>query len=321
MRATLLTSAAGLLLLSPVLAGDRPVFGILVQPLQLDNPRDQLLLKYGEMYLVASYVKAIEAAGARAAPVLYNSTKDDLRALFGRLSGLILPGGHVGHVHTDYADAVYTLLDLAAGEAGFPVHGTCLGSQMLAQWASGDLDNSVLSKTDAENLNLPLRPRPSWTSSWLLDGAPPAALASLEYSNSTVNLHGYGVLPSKFDSGGKLDTGVLNPLATSVGNDGVEFVALYEGVPPQYAAWSATQYHPEKNAFEWGGGYQKSSTAVHSDAGIEASTWLMRKLVNASRAVAHEWVEDDPTFPLMRQFAPVPGGGDSGFDWESCYFW
>ena len=63
-------------------ANPRPVVGILVQPLQPDVASDQPLLRYGSMYLPASYVKLVEAAGARVAPVFYNSTAAQLKAKF-----------------------------------------------------------------------------------------------------------------------------------------------------------------------------------------------------------------------------------------------
>ena len=315
-------------------ANPRPVVGILVQPLQPDVASDQPLLRYGSMYLPASYVKLVEAAGARVAPVFYNSTAAQLKALFARLSGLVLPGGHVSILDTSYADAVYSLLDLAAAEPapGFPVHGTCMGSQQMAQWASGAFARSVLSATDAEQLLLPLAPvAPNWDDSWLLAGAPADVLAALTRANATVNLHHYGVTPSKFDAGGTLDTGALRPLATSTGADGVEFVALYEGAPADAGGrglpWSASQYHPEKNAFEWSEPYDASAeasdvAAAHSDAACDAALWLMRRLVSAARnAPGHAWNDSDARFPLIREFAPVPGGPDSGFNWESCYFW
>ena len=57
-----------------------------------------------------------------------------------------------------------------------------------------------------KDLLLPLAPRaPYWDSSWLLEGAPAGALAALTATNSTVNLHNYGVLPSEFDAGGRLE--------------------------------------------------------------------------------------------------------------------
>ena len=56
---------------------DRPVLGLLAQPADTDfGPR-------GTQYLIASYVKWLESAGARVAPVLaVNSSTAQLRAAF-----------------------------------------------------------------------------------------------------------------------------------------------------------------------------------------------------------------------------------------------
>jgi gamma-glutamyl hydrolase len=263
---------------------DRPVIGVMIQPLQPSNPRDAPLLKYGSMYVPASYVKFVEAAGARAAPVFYNSSLAERTALFAQLSGLILPGGHVAIINTSFSSAVYEMLDLAAAAsragAPFPVHGTCLGSQQLSQWASrggggAPAEKSVLFKTDAEDLLLPIQPVDAhWAGSWLFGGAPTDAVRALQSTNSTVNLHHYGVPPAAYASGGALDTGLLRPLATSADRAGVPFVAAFEGVPP--LLFSGTQWrahrtpgaasqghadsrrarrHPEKNAFEFGGAW------------------------------------------------------------------
>jgi gamma-glutamyl hydrolase len=78
-------SSAGLL----VRADDRPVIGILAQPL---IARDAPLGEFGDQYLVASYVKWIEMAGARVVPVQYNQSDAELTRVFGGLSGLVVPG-------------------------------------------------------------------------------------------------------------------------------------------------------------------------------------------------------------------------------------
>lgn len=44
-------------------------------------------------YIAASYVKWVEAAGGRALPIPYNASAALLDALFGRMNGLLLPGG------------------------------------------------------------------------------------------------------------------------------------------------------------------------------------------------------------------------------------
>ena len=59
-------------------ADRRPVIGILAQPLL---PRDNHLGRFGSQYLVASYVKLIEQAGARVVPVQYNQSDADLLSL------------------------------------------------------------------------------------------------------------------------------------------------------------------------------------------------------------------------------------------------
>jgi gamma-glutamyl hydrolase len=45
---------------------DRPIIGIYTQP------TDSSLLTYGEQFIAASYVKFVEGAGARVAPIRYN---------------------------------------------------------------------------------------------------------------------------------------------------------------------------------------------------------------------------------------------------------
>lgn len=305
---------------------DRPVIGIMVQPLDPQNPRDIPLLKYGSMYLPRSYVDFVEAAGARAAPVLYNSTPDEHALLFEHLSGLLIPGGHCG-THGAYGNATDYLLALANNSNAkgdvFAVHGVCQGFQQLAQWATGT-KTSVLSKTDAEDILLPLEPPsskkewpPAW--SWLLGNAPTEVSSVLSQENSTVNLHHYGVSTKLFEPSAALDNGVFRVVAVSHDRAQVPFVSLMEGATLPF---SGSQYHPEKNAFEFGGVWNSEPDigVVHSDQGIAASQWLARKLVAHARESSHAW-SNQMKFPLMREFDPVAGGVQSGFDWESCYFW
>ena len=52
-------------------------------------PRDDPLGRFGSQYLVASYVKWIEQAGARVVPVKYNQSDADLSHLFRGLFGAV----------------------------------------------------------------------------------------------------------------------------------------------------------------------------------------------------------------------------------------
>ena len=114
-------------------------------------------------YLAASYVKWVEGAGARAAPIIVSDNEDNLdyydevtmKALtmltlalifhppkmFAGINGLLIPGGAVSIYSSPYATAATYLVDLArlSNEAGdvFPVWGTCLGFEMLGAISTG----------------------------------------------------------------------------------------------------------------------------------------------------------------------------------------
>jgi len=44
-------------------------------------------------YLGAAYVKHLESAGARVAPVFINQDQSYYESLFGKINGLLIPGG------------------------------------------------------------------------------------------------------------------------------------------------------------------------------------------------------------------------------------
>lgn len=66
----------------------QPLIGILSQPLYHSLPNVS--------FIAASYVQFVEAAGARAVPIVYNSPKEEIVQRFNEVSGIIFPGGTVG---------------------------------------------------------------------------------------------------------------------------------------------------------------------------------------------------------------------------------
>lgn len=82
-------------------------------------------------YIAASYIKWLEAGGARSIPIPYDAVDHDLLDdLFEQMHALFLPGGA-----SELPYAVHYLLDkaVASNRAGyfFPVWGTCLGFEFL----------------------------------------------------------------------------------------------------------------------------------------------------------------------------------------------
>lgn len=69
-------------------ANPQPLIGILSQPLYHSLPNVS--------FIAASYVQFVEAAGARAVPIIYNQPVNEILEVFSQVSGIILPGGTVG---------------------------------------------------------------------------------------------------------------------------------------------------------------------------------------------------------------------------------
>ena len=72
---------------------DHPIIGILSQELTYG-----LEEVYGDnytSYIVASYVKYIESAGARVVPIFINQTDEYYEMMFNSVNGLLIPGGDV----------------------------------------------------------------------------------------------------------------------------------------------------------------------------------------------------------------------------------
>ena len=212
----------------------------------LTQPSPQL----GE-YLAASYVKWAEAAGARVVPIRYQSSLEELDAVFLGISGLLLPGGgaSLDPADSQYYRAAAYLLDLAerANAAGnrFTVWGTCLGWELLAVWASGN-NYSILSSgfTDEGRMAsvqiLPGAGEEIMLASSLLRHA-------LEASPSTFYSHEMGINPKAMRDNVALSR-AFKILALGHDEKHREFVAIAQG---RHRPYYAVQFHPEKVVFEW----------------------------------------------------------------------
>lgn len=129
----------------------KPLIGIISQPCH-DCP--------GRSYIPAAYVKWIEAAGGRAVPIRYYDSDEQLRFLFNSTSGLIFPGGLTWlYLDAPYVITARKLFEMAntANDAGdfYPIHGTCLGHQLLHILVANADRDTLLVETDAvQNPNI-----------------------------------------------------------------------------------------------------------------------------------------------------------------------
>jgi gamma-glutamyl hydrolase len=223
-------------------ANERPIIGILSQP---GEPAPD-----GMSYIAASYIKWIEAAGARVVPIEYDLPVAEIRHRFSLVNGLLLPGGGAnlspGHM---FYDTAKLLVDLAveSNENGdyFPVHGTCLGLETLAIILSQNYD--ILSKYDALDAPAPLLYTADAINSRLLSNLPKSVVTSLQNDPIAMENHGKGLSMVNFQASNALSDFFM-VVALSLDKKGESYISLMEA---KRYPFTASQFHPEKAAFEW----------------------------------------------------------------------
>jgi len=296
-----------LCVLSVVAASYAPVIGITAQP---TSGNDQPLLEpLGNSFIPASYVKWIEAAGGRVVPLVFDMPSNQLNAIMGQLNGLLFPGGAapINSKSSKYANFSRELYDLAV-KREIPLWGTCLGFEQLMVYSSslsaGTGTKGVLSSFDAEDLFLPLKLTEEAMSSKLLGGASGRVLHALTDTNMTVNLHSSGITPAALEADPNLKK-TWRVLATNVDRQGKEFVSLAEG--SNYPIF-ASQFHPEKNAYEFNQAWDMPSVGVfvHSATAIEAVQWIVKVFVERARLNTQKFVSEEAFRNIsIYNFAPI----------------
>lgn len=220
-----------------------PIIGVFTQP----SSSTEGNCKGSCMYLAASYVKYLEAAGARIVPINYSASKAELDTIFESVNGVFFPGG--GSVFPSSAQYIFDKV-VAANDAGdhFPLWGTCMGFQWLMISASRNANilDPTNGQMDSENYSIPLDFTSAAASSRLFANAGTNVMKILSTKNVTMNNHHYGIYPSHLDSTPSLKS-FYNVLSTNVDRQGVPFVSTVEAF--KYPIYGS-QWHPEKNDFE-----------------------------------------------------------------------
>jgi len=194
-------------------------------------------------YVAASYVKFVELAGARAVPISYYSTDAEIDDLMSQINGILLPGGSVS-LPASAQRVVANARKISAGGGHFPVYGVCLGFEWIVEAVGGK--GILTSGLDAENISLSLNLTVEGKNSRIYEDA--AARKILATNPVTMNNHHQGLSPEEYSKNRALHN-TFKLLSTNVDRRGREFVSSIEGYDaPIYG----TQYHPEKNIFEWG---------------------------------------------------------------------
>lgn len=277
---------------------DMPIIGVFTQP----STSSEGNCGKNCLYLAASYVKYLESAGARVVPINYYASKSKLDSIFNSVNGIFFPGG--GAVFPESAQYMFDKA-VAANDAGdfFPVWGTCMGFQWLLISASRNqniLDPSS-GQMDSYNLSLPLDFTSEAKTSRLFKDSG-RLFDVLAKENVTMNNHHYGIFTEHFFKTQSL-TSFFDVLSTNKDRKGVEFVSTIEAF--KYPIYGS-QWHPEKNNFEYGKTDGIPNEAInHSADAVAVSAYTANFFVNQVRNNFHKFASAEAEEAALIDNYPV----------------
>ncbi|KAI9536359.1 hypothetical protein NQZ68_034255 [Dissostichus eleginoides] len=288
-------------------SNDRPVIGILTQMIS-----DKSMKPFGKTYIPSSYVKYIESGGSRVMPIRLTLTTADYESIFRKINGLVFIGGAVDLEKSDYARVakIFYRLALKANDNGdfFPIWGTCMGMQLLTVLVAG---KSLLEKTTAENVALPLNLTSDANSSKMFEGFPQKLMQALTEEPLTGNFHHYGLSVKTFQENEPLHR-FFSLLSTNVAENQVHFVSTIEG--KKYPFYGV-QWHPEVNRFQW----ERKINFPHSAHAVQLSSLLAQFFVNEGRRSLHQFDNpEEEASSLIYNDTPVYAGNFT--EYEQIYF-
>jgi len=287
-----------------------PIIGIMTLPCD-----DSSMCGSSTEYFPASYVKSIEAGGARVVPIHYTQSKADIEDLLSHLNGVLFTGGGASlDPDSPYFQAIeiaYNFVVQTNTNGGvLPLWGTCLGFESICRAASQD--PNVLTAFDAENYTIPLSFTDAAQNSRMFDSDAfpyaPYVMGLLSNYPITMNNHELGVSPSSFAAHASL-SGVFDVLATNVDREGLPFVSLIEAKNmPIYGS----QFHSEKPQWEW----YPDEVIQHSFVAVQGNAYFMSFFVNECR-------RSDASFPDGANIDFIYNTTATYTDGEftQCYFW
>ncbi|KIZ06309.1 gamma-glutamyl hydrolase [Monoraphidium neglectum] len=254
-----------------------PIIGILTQPCT-ECP--------GRSYIGASYVKWVEAAGGRVAPIRFYASDAELHRLFKSVNGLVFAGGLTWlWLDSPYVIAARKLFNWAvqANEAGnpFPIHGTCLGHQLLHILAANVSRNDLLVETDAVTQPSTLIFTAAANTSRTLKDLPSDLVAKLQDDklNIAMQNHEYGIPPHHYQRWPLLGEW-FNVLTTSKDRKGLEYISTVEA---KKYPFTGTQWHPEKPTSEFG-----MIEVPHTLDAVRVGQHFANRFVDTARYSSHK---------------------------------
>eukprot|EP00258_Populus_trichocarpa_P033445 XP_024449464.1 gamma-glutamyl hydrolase 2 isoform X2 [Populus trichocarpa] len=221
----------------------RPVIGILSHP--GDGASGRLNNATNASYIAASYVKFVESAGARIIPLIYNEPREILFEKLNLVNGVLFTGGWAKTgLYFDTAKAIFK------------------DNQILETYNATDQASTL---QFMENISI---------EGTVFQRFPPVLLKKLSTDCLVMQNHHYGISPQRFQGNEHLSS-FFEILTNSADEDNQVYVST---VQARNYPVTAFQWHPEKNAFEWG-----LSMIPHSEDAIQVTQHVANFFVSEAR--------------------------------------
>jgi len=288
---------------------DRPIIAILSQELEVSMTRI-----YGDRnytsYIWATYVKFIEMAGARVVPVKINQPEEYYKTIFDSTNGLLIPGGNADIHHSGFERSAlffYQMALEAFDKRGdiYPIWGTCNGFEILAYFSNQK--QKVLTPCKSQDIALSLDFAQGSEKTRIISQMPQKTRDILANEKVTINFHNFCLLPETFNN---VSDSALRDFWTVISTNqdqfGKEFISMMES--KKYPVW-ATQYHPEKNIFEF---TVNDKEIPHFRNAVLASTYFSDFFVNQCRQSQHRFPDrfEEEKY-LIYNYSPIFTGHSS----------
>ncbi|KAL8031998.1 hypothetical protein ABFX02_13G064800 [Erythranthe guttata] len=285
-----------------------PIIGIISHP--GDGASGRLNNSTKASYIAASYVKFVESGGARVIPLIYNEPPEILNKKLNLVNGVLFPGGSIKRGHFfDVVESIFkNVVKKNDGGDHFPLLAVCLGFELLAMIVSKD--KSILEEFSARDYPSTLMfPRNINLNGTAFERFPPYLLQKMAKENIVMEHHHYGVSPEKFHKNKNLSN-FFKIVTTSTCKNRKVYVSTIQA--RKYPV-TGFQWHPEKNAYEWG-----LPGIPHSESAIQVTQNTANFFVRESRKSSNRPSNGEVLDKLIYNYKPTycgkAGRGFESFD-------
>ncbi|GFQ98474.1 gamma-glutamyl hydrolase [Trichonephila clavata] len=257
---------------------DRPIIGVVTEEI------NSTIVPEAKSYLLASYVKFLELAGARVVPIWVHKPRSYYEDIMNNINGVLFPGGGNLLGGSGYSRAGQIIFDIAnkMNDKGdfFPLWGTCLGFELLHYLVAQKLWMKACAAQDiATNLEFVK----GYKDSRLFQNLETSLDNAMKNESVVIHYHRWCLTPQNYTLSG-LDK-YFKVLALNQDSRNVSFVSIVEAYKYPYYGVS---FHPEKVLFEW----ILSKTHQHIPHNLDAirvSQYFANFFVNEARKSLHQF--------------------------------